>query len=220
MCWHAWVNHLGYKAEASHTDSFVWLINLITSTLSNVLFELKTTQYGWQALLVWTHLQNDQLFCVVHLEERVSTKRKPLTTKLSSSNKILISDSQVAIKESLFSSANRSREMIFFPLNLSFYEKGLSIGRQSINEMDWLSFTGLGDWNSSIGVVVRRVRHSDSDLGSHPKHCDHCIRGREREKPDLTLRSVPKRPSVLSGRDRVLNCRDHFGVLVQLLVQD
>lgn len=147
MCWHAWVNHLGYKAEASHTDSFVWLINLITSTLSNALFDLKTTQYGWQALLVWTHLQNDQLFCVVHLEERVSTKRKPLTTKLSSSNKILISDSKVAIKESLFSCANRSREMIFFPL--SFYEKSLSIGWQNIQKTDWLSFTGLGDWNSS-----------------------------------------------------------------------
>ena len=69
-------------------------------------------------------------------------------------------------------------------------------------------------------VVVRVVRHADSDLRSHPKQCDHCIRGREREKPDLTLRSVPKRPSVLSGRDRVLYCGDHFGVLVQLLVKN
>ena len=149
MCWHAWVNHLGYKAEASHTDSFVWLINLITSPLSNVLFEPKTTQYGWQALLVWTHLQNGQLFRVVHLEEQVSTKRKALTAKLSSSNKILISDSKVAIKESRFSCANRSREMIFFPFNLLFYEKSLSIGWQNIQKTDWLSFTGLGDWNSS-----------------------------------------------------------------------
>lgn len=39
-------------------------------------------------------------------------------------------------------------------------------------------------------------------------------------KTDLILQPIPKRPPILSWRDRVLYCEAYFGVLVQLLLKD
>lgn len=52
-------------------------------------------------------------YSVVHLEEEVQ-KKIPLTTKLSFSNKILISGLNVEMKASLVSCINWSKEVIFF----------------------------------------------------------------------------------------------------------
>lgn len=54
-----------------------------------------------------------------------------------------------------------------------------------------------------------------------PNNVTISVEGGRGEKTDLILWSVPKRPSILSWRDKVLYCEDHFGgVLVQLLLKD